>query len=369
MRNAGRIRLGYYPLAAKEAQRIRGFLHFPDPAECSALDPCAGCGTALVAITADSRAARRGIELDAYRAEQASRALHQVIQGNCFDVHCPVESFSLLYLNPPYDFEVGESRNQRMEQVFVEYTFRCLKPGGILVLVIPAQRLNACADVLAVHFRDKTLYRLTGPEAVRYQQIVVFGVRRSHRERSQVKDWDVGQARRKLSEYARQYEQLPGLFDVPDRVYEVPPSGAVQWAYRGIPLDSVEDSLPNSAAYRQAARVLFAPEARATGRPLTPLHGGHVGLLATSGLLNGVFGSGPQRHVSCWESNKTTDRFEEVEDGVTTIRERERFTQSLTLAYCDGRTAILTDGSRNHEERPPADGNPATSQSDAGHND
>jgi hypothetical protein len=47
------------------------------------------------------------------------------------------------------------------------------------------------------------------------------------------------------------------------------------------------------------------------------------------------------------------DRFEEVEDGVTTIRERERFTQTLTLAYADGRTAILTDGSHADEERSP----------------
>jgi hypothetical protein len=31
----------------------------------------------------------------------------------------------------------------------------------------------------------------------------------------------------------------------------------------------------------------------ATGRPITPLHGGHVGLLCTAGLLNGVFGQGP----------------------------------------------------------------------------
>ncbi len=182
MRNSARLRLGYYPLAIKGAQRIRRFLHFPDPAEWSAVDPCAGCGTALTEITTDSRAARYGIELDAYRAEQAGQALHHVIQGNCFDVHCPVESFSLLYLNPPYDFEVGESRNQRTEQAFLELTFRWLKPDGVLVLVIPAQRLNACADVLAVHFRDKALYRLTEPEAVRYQQIVVFGVCRTHRE-------------------------------------------------------------------------------------------------------------------------------------------------------------------------------------------
>ena len=43
---------------------------------------------------------------------------------------------------------------------------------------------------------------------------------------------------------------------------------------------------------------------------------------------------------------KVTDRFEETDDsGVTTIRERERFTQSLTLVYADGTTAILQEGS------------------------
>ena len=77
------------------------------------------------------------------------------------------------------------------------------------------------------------------------------------------------------------------------------------------------------------------------------------GLLAVSGLLNGCFGSGRDRHVACWQSTKVIDKFEEVEDGVTTIRERERFTQTLTLAYSDGRTAILRDGSHPDEERSP----------------
>jgi hypothetical protein len=57
--------------------------------------------------------------------------------------------------------------------------------------------------------------------------------------------------------------------------------------------------------------------------------------------------------VACWQSTKVIDRFEEVEDGITTIRERERFTQTLTLAYSDGRTAILRDGSHPDEERSP----------------
>ena len=68
-------------------------------------------------------------------------------------------------------------------------------------------------------------------------------------------------------------------------------------------------------------------------------------LLTTSGLINGIFGEGPDLHVARWESVKVTDRFEETdEDDVTTIRERERFTQCLTLVYADGATAILQEG-------------------------
>jgi hypothetical protein len=37
----------------------------------------------------------------AYRFEQAREVAHQMIQGDAMDVHCPVESLSLLYLNPP----------------------------------------------------------------------------------------------------------------------------------------------------------------------------------------------------------------------------------------------------------------------------
>ena len=71
------------------------------------------------------------------------------------------------------------------------------------------------------------------------------------------------------------------------------------------------------------------------------------GLLTTAGLLNGIFGEGADLHVARWESIKVTDRFEETDENeVTTIRERERFTQSLTLVYADGTTSILDERSR-----------------------
>lgn len=98
-RNASRLKLGYYPLLSGEGQRVRRLLEFPP--DCAVLDPCAGTGAALRQITGETPARRYGIELDSYRAAEAHRLLDEVIQGSVFDTHCPVEAYSLLYLNPP----------------------------------------------------------------------------------------------------------------------------------------------------------------------------------------------------------------------------------------------------------------------------
>jgi hypothetical protein len=117
----------------------------------------------------------------------------------------------------------------------------------------------------------------------------------------------------------------------------------VEMIHRGLPLDAIEDLLPKSAAYRQARRILFAPEVREAGGPLIPLHQGHVALLATSGRLDGIFGRDELRHVARWQGIKTLVRVEEEDDdGATTIREKEQFSHCLNLFFAEGRTAVLT---------------------------
>jgi hypothetical protein len=66
------------------------------------------------------------------------------------------------------------------------------------------------------------------------------------------------------------------------------------------------------------------------------------GLVACSGLINGIFGSGEERHIAAWKSKKVTTKLtEEEEDGTTVIRERERFVQELSVVFATGETGTL----------------------------
>ena len=121
MRFEGKSRLGFYPLPLSEAQRIRKFLLFPDEPS-SAIDPCVGDGVAFEAITTGADVLRYGIELDAYRADQARKRVPNTIQGNALEVHCPVESLSCVYCNPPYDWTLRPADSRRTEQAFLSHT-------------------------------------------------------------------------------------------------------------------------------------------------------------------------------------------------------------------------------------------------------
>jgi hypothetical protein len=340
MRPAGRERLGFFPLPIREAERLRKFLQFPDQ-DCPVLDPCIGDGVAFTQITYEARVLRYGIELEAHRAELARSSASQVIHGNCFDVQCPVESCSLIYLNPPYDFELGEQQSQRMEKLFLQHVYRWLKPGGIAVIVVPAKRVADCAALLSIHFCDVRVYRLTEADSVRYQQVAVLGVRRTRQERDRLGESEIIQSRLWLASLERELQELRPLPSEPDHVYVVPPGAPVRLAHRGLPLDQIEDSLSKSSAYRQVSAVIFAQQADVSGRPLTPLHGGHVGLLCTAGMLNGLFGAGETRHIAHWQSIKLVDKSEMEEEGKIVIREKERFSNELTLAFSSGEIAIL----------------------------
>ena len=98
MRNAGRLKLGYYPLPVEEARNLRNLLVAPQPF--FAVDPCAGDGTALVEITGDLPAHNAAVELDADRAAAAVARGIATTHGSTFESHLPAGSCSLSLSQP-----------------------------------------------------------------------------------------------------------------------------------------------------------------------------------------------------------------------------------------------------------------------------
>jgi len=94
--------------------------------------------------------------------------------------------------------------------------------------------LAQCGNVLAGHFRDVQVYRLTEAESVRYKQVVVFGVRRNRRERERLQDSDISRARLQYARMSRSAGELPALPSAPDHPYFLPEAGPVRLVYRGV---------------------------------------------------------------------------------------------------------------------------------------
>ena len=332
-----RMKLGYYPLPVEEARNIRTLLIAS--AAYPAIDPCAGDGTALLEITKDTGAHLAAIELDADRAAATAQKGIATVHGSAFECRVSVETCSLLYLNPPYDSELGPHSNLRMELVFLEHCFRWVITEGVLVFVIPVTVLGACARLLASQFERIRVFRLEHPESVRFKQIVVFGKRKKAHARGDPNGPDA------LMHAGYHPNSTPALNREVEERYAVPPSAPATITYTGLPLDAVEDALQRSTALQNARGVLVRKQQRLTGRPVLPLHKGAVGLLACSGMLNGFFGEGEMRHIAHWRSVKYVDVFTEEgeEEGETIIRKRERFSHELTLAYADGNIVELKE--------------------------
>jgi hypothetical protein len=218
-----------------------------------------------------------------------------------------------------------------------------VKAEGALIFVIPVAALNPSARLLASQFDHISVFRLEHPECLRFHQIVFFGTRRKAHARGEPKGIDG------LLRAGYRPSSIPAFkADVAER-YFIPPSDRVSIAYTGLPLDEIEDAIERSVAMQNARGVLVRKQQKMSGRPVTPLHKGHVGLLACSGMLNGFFGSGEDRHIAHWRAVKHVDEFNEEgeEEGETISRRRERFSHEVTLSFENGRILELKETKEN----------------------
>lgn len=244
------------------------------------LDPCAGTGEPLAALAGTLGAESFGIEINEERAEQCRARLDHVLATSAFTVRLANGGFSLLAMNPPYDFDDDK---RRLEHAFLTSLSRALAPGGVLIFLIPQKRLATSARYLAAHYAGFQAYRFPDPEYAPYQQMVLLATKKAQ----PTVDLDV-QAR--LEAWSR--SDLPPLPDEPaDAPVRVPALPRAEIVFAPLAFDQ---TLAAQEARRRGvwtqptfAEQLWPPEDHLV-RPLMPLRRGHLALLIAAGLLNNV---------------------------------------------------------------------------------
>lgn len=279
-RLASQAKMGYYPTPPLSLGLILDWLGRLDPdAPAHLLDPCCGEGEALreVSDALDGwQNVTWGIELDVDRAAKAQATLQTVIQGSMLKATVTPESFGLLWLNPPYDREATRSRT---EVVFLKQAVTWLRPGGILVYLVPAPILEDphATTWIAQRFTRIRVLRLHPAEYPRFQQVVLFGVKRPHVvEPEEAESFPSGE-RSDVTGAPREYDR-----------YLIPPSqGPVSFeAGEIIPAELIEADRPRLQAELAKLTAVHRLEQGAL-RPLFPLRQGHLVALLTAGVLDG----------------------------------------------------------------------------------
>ena len=133
MRLAAQACGGFYPAHEKAIAHVASYLRAPMAERFAILDPCAGEGKALrqlgelLECPAESSYA---IELDESRAETLRASLpeaHILAPADFFGCKATRNSFSFLWLNPPFDHAYG---GYRVEDQFLWRATDLLMPGA-----------------------------------------------------------------------------------------------------------------------------------------------------------------------------------------------------------------------------------------------
>ena len=180
MRLAAQAKMGYYPTPPMVVSLITGILVRNGPGKMRIFDPCAGEGHALKEIKDSLQCESYGIEPDTHRGKIAKQNLTRCLITDYENSRISNRAFSLLYLNPPYDWNVRNdevSASERHERTFLRDTIGYLIPGGVLVYLIPQSRLDkTIAKILAYRFGDVRVFRFPDEEYKSFKQVVIFGV-------------------------------------------------------------------------------------------------------------------------------------------------------------------------------------------------
>jgi hypothetical protein len=341
MRLAAQAKMGYYPTPPLVVSLIAGILVRNGPGRIRLLDPCAGEGHALKHVGETLDGKTYGIELDTHRGRAAKHNVSHCLITDYETTRISNQAFSLLFLNPPYDWAIKTddvSASERYERTFLRNTIKYLVPNGVLVYLIPQVRLdNAIAKILAFRFTDVRVFRFPEKEYESFKQLALFGRLKKRPESDD-------ELARSLTAVGHRKSIIPFL-DKAECKYTVPLSPSVKnFLFRTTKIDpeELEAELRECGLRGKINRMVSPLSLSEKIKPIMPLRQGHLAQLLACGMMNGVVFDKDGRNplVVKGITRKVVETRTEHEDGKERIIETDKIV--ITINAINERGDIIT---------------------------
>ena len=295
MRLAAQAKMGYYPTPEGVTEIMMKYLKRERQGLIRILDPCAGEGTAINLISGHLEAHSYGIEIDLERGKKAKRSLTKCLVTDYQNTKITRHSFSVLWLNPPYDWAARDDEteiSERYERTFLRDCIPYLCKGGILVYLIPQRRLDGqIARMLSYRLEKIAVFRFPKEEYESFKQLVIFGILKKKPDKDDnTSDY--------LKKCGKKETDVPYLPKDPSRTYAVPVSPSkTKFVFRSKEIDQEELSKEIRAhgLFEQFREMITPLRMGEKIRPIMPLRHGHLAQILACGLMNGVV----------WDKNKS----------------------------------------------------------------
>lgn len=319
MRLAAQAKMGYYPVPPETLAYVCQHIKVPDPAKTFIIDPCCGAGLALRDIGQHLQLPPEnlyGVELDDRRAASAAEVVGNVVHCSFFNARIvPVQSFSMAWVNPPYENEIrqeDENSATKLEHQFLTYIARYVTTGGLIILHMPENRVDDSICQL-FHSICNDAHRIILPQEMRlFGETLLVGVKRKQMERN---IWDTR---------ITPTREFPAV--------SLPPGESIRAFVKVAPTDAeIEQGLAKARFWKS---IFENSKTRPKLKPVLPMGPGHLGLTLASGYLDGLLKpAGSEPHVTRGIAYKEDElaKTEESEDDEGAVTTTKTFRQNMKL--------------------------------------
>lgn len=306
------------------------------------LDPRCYNGDNLQSIkTQINNSVTYGIEQEASIADVARTVVDKIAKGPFAGSKISNDAFDVIFFEPniSWNFSVQTNKFLKQEKMSFNHVIKYLRTDGIMIFVIPYYRLHKDVCVaLAKNLHDVQVRRLSGDDFNDKGLVAVMGIKSSKK--------DIDEESYRTLRKLHTIDELPLLRTTPFEQYTLPKEAIEIEVFRGSILDMEEmKSICNNSgcidAFWKSQEVEKLSEN--AKQPLLPFNVGQIGLVLTSGCLDGIVdeGDGNAHVIKGRVSKKSNKESDMLDNGSIEINETISNRVEIHVVLPNGEYKIL----------------------------